>query len=477
MNPYALISVTEYLNYEGGKFSKSRGTGVFGSDAKDTGIPVEVWRYYLLSNRPEQQDTDFKWSDLAARNNSELLANVGNFANRALQFVVKFFEGKIPEHDPSPQGYSPDADPEIIALGSLVGPKVKEYVSLMEKIKIRDAIRVAMAISTDGNKFIQDSQPWVIVKTDKARCAGLVSAAVGVVMLLAALLNPYMPSLSRKLLNQMALPEDALLLTDEVIEASSSPHSLVPPGHVIGTPAPLVTMISDETIEGLRARFGGSQAERDTKSAAVAAAGSAPSSQGGPAIKAPPPTAGASKEKKGEDKPAKPSKEVEGPMDVSRLDIRVGLIKKAWKHPDAESLYVEEIDVGEGQPRQVVSGHVKYIPESEMQNRLVCVLCNLKPANMRGVPSQAMVLAATSIDGGMVELVEPPLGSQPGEKVTFEGYLGEADEQLNPKKKVFETLQPDLAVGEDLVAKYKGVSFMTSAGPCKVKSAKGGSIR
>ncbi len=78
--------MTEYLNYEGGKFSKSRGTGVFGNDAKDTGIPVEVWRYYLLSNRPEQQDTDFKWSDLAARNNSELMANVGNFVNRWAAF-------------------------------------------------------------------------------------------------------------------------------------------------------------------------------------------------------------------------------------------------------------------------------------------------------------------------------------------------------------------------------------------------------
>ena len=91
--------------------------------------------------------------------------------------------------------------------------------------------------------------------------------------------------------------------------------------------------------------------------------------------------------------------------------------------------------------------------------------------------SKAMVLAATSLDGGTVELVEPPVDSQPGERVTFEGYPGEADEQLNPKKKVFETLQPDLAVGEDLVAKYKGVSFMTSQGPCKVKSAKGGSIK
>ena len=348
----------------------------------------------------------------------------------------------------------------------------------MEKIKIRDAIKVAMSISTDGNKFIQDSQPWVVVKTDRARCAGLVSAAVGVARLLAALLSPYMPSLARKLLDQMALSDDALLITDALIESSSLPHTLIPSGHQIGTPAPLVTMISDETIEGLRARFGGSQAERDTKASAAASGSTAPSQGGNTSKAATAPGLGSKDGKKGGEE-KKPSKEAEGPLDVSRLDIRVGLIKKAWRHPDAESLYVEEIDVGEGQlqPRQVVSGLVKYIPENEMQSRLVCVLCNLKPANMRGVQSQAMVLAATSPDGLTVELVEPPAGSKPGERVTFEGYPGEPDEQLNPKKKVFEAIQPDLAVGDDLVAKYKGVAFMTSLGPCKVKSAKGASIK
>lgn len=382
---------------------------------------------------------------------------------RALQFVVKFFEGRIPDQT---QGvYSPDADPDILALGSLIGPKVKEYVSLMEKIKIRDAIKVAMSISTDGNKFIQDSQPWVVVKTDKGRCAGLVTAAVGVVRLLAALLNPYMPSLGRKLLDQMALSEDSLLITNELIELSSHPHKLISSGHVIGTPAPLVTMISDETIEGLRSRFGGSQAERETKSAAVAAA---PTQAAAGSVNKAAQVPASKGSKGGEEK--KPKED--GPTDVSRLDIRVGLIKKAWRHPDAESLYIEEIDVGEGQPRQVVSGLVKYIPENEMQDRLVCVLCNLKPANMRGVQSQAMVLAATSPDGSTVELVEPPVGSQPGCRVTFDGYPGEPHEQLNPKKKIFETIQPDLIVGQDLVAQYKEVSFMTPLGPCKVKSAK-----
>ncbi|KAG1675465.1 hypothetical protein FOA52_001764 [Chlamydomonas sp. UWO 241] len=479
------ISVTEYLNYEGGKFSKSRGTGVFGNDAKDTGIPAEVWRYYLLSNRPEQSDCDFKWSDLQARNNSELLANVGNFANRSLMFVGKFFDGKVPG------ATAGKGDEELAAFSNSVAPKVEEYLAAMEKIKIRDGIKIVMAISAEGNRFLQETAPWTVVKTDKDKCASLVTAAVGLVRLLAALMQPYMPALSAKLRAQLALPKSALDLTDELLQGANALHTLMSAGHVLGTPAPLVSAIPDELIEQLRERFGGSQEERAERAAAGAAAGAAgtagaaaAAAGGGKGAGADKKSAGAAgaaggdKKAAGEKKGGEKKAEPEGPPDVSRLDLRVGVITKAWRHPDAESLYVEEVDVGEGAPRQVVSGLVKYIPEAEMQGRRVVVLCNLKPANMRGVQSQAMVMAATSADGAIVELVEPPAGCAPGEPITFEGYAsGVADVQLNPKKKVFEAVQPDLVVRDDLVAAYKGVAFTTTKGPCVVKSVKGAGIK
>ncbi|XP_042410193.1 probable methionine--tRNA ligase [Zingiber officinale] len=131
-------------------------------------------------------------------------------------------------------------------------------------------------------------------------------------------------------------------------------------------------------------------------------------------------------------------------ISVSRLDIPVGLIKKVQRHPDADSFYVEEIDVGEESPRTVVSGLVKYIPLEEMQNRKVCVLCNLKPATMRGIKSQAMVLAASNDDHTKVELVDPPSSAKVGERVTFLGYSGEPNSVLNAKSKVWEKLQVDL---------------------------------
>ncbi|RVW28271.1 putative methionine--tRNA ligase [Vitis vinifera] len=174
---------------------------------------------------------------------------------------------------------------------------------------------------------------------------------------------------------------------------------------------------------------------------------------------------------------AKPKAAAEAEISISRLDIRVGLITKVQKHPDADSLYVEEIDVGEGSTRTVVSGLVKFIPLEEMQNRKVCVLCNLKPATMRGIKSQAMVLAASNSDHTKVELVEPPQSAAVGERVTFPGFEGEPDDVLNPKKKVWETLQVDLHTDSELVALYKDVPFTTTAGICKVSSICDGSIR
>ncbi|XP_046377320.2 aminoacyl tRNA synthase complex-interacting multifunctional protein 1-like [Haliotis rufescens] len=144
-------------------------------------------------------------------------------------------------------------------------------------------------------------------------------------------------------------------------------------------------------------------------------------------------------------------------MDVSRLDLRVGKILSAQKHPDADSLYVEDVDVGEGKTRTVVSGLVKHIPLEQMQNRIAVFMCNLKPAKMRGVLSEGMIMCASAPD--KVEILVPPPGVQPGDRVTFDGYPGVPDTQLNPKKKIWETLKPDIRTDNNKVANYKGAPF------------------
>ncbi|XP_069487041.1 aminoacyl tRNA synthase complex-interacting multifunctional protein 1 isoform X2 [Ambystoma mexicanum] len=175
------------------------------------------------------------------------------------------------------------------------------------------------------------------------------------------------------------------------------------------------------------------------------------------------------KAEKKEKKPPTPSDEDSKPVDVSRLDLRVGCIVTAKKHPDADSLYVEEVDVGESAPRTVVSGLVKHVPLEQMQNRMAVMLCNLKPAKMRGVVSQAMVMCASSPD--KVEILDPPSGSVPGDRVTFQAFPGEPDKELNPKKKIWEQIQPDLRTDEHCVATYKGAPFeVKGKGVCKAQT-------
>ncbi|XP_043236314.1 aminoacyl tRNA synthase complex-interacting multifunctional protein 1-like [Amphibalanus amphitrite] len=165
-------------------------------------------------------------------------------------------------------------------------------------------------------------------------------------------------------------------------------------------------------------------------------------------------------DKKDEKKPKADAKAASGAgdadsVDIGLLDLRVGRIVTAEKHPDADSLYVEQVDVGETAPRTVVSGLVRFVPVEQMQDRMAVLLCNLKPAKMRGVTSQAMVMCASTPD--KVEILSPPAGAQPGDLVTCEGFVRRADAQLNPKKKIFEQVAPDLKTDAEKRATYRGV--------------------
>ncbi|GAB0094615.1 Tyrosine--tRNA ligase [Sergentomyia squamirostris] len=147
-----------------------------------------------------------------------------------------------------------------------------------------------------------------------------------------------------------------------------------------------------------------------------------------------------------------------------RLDIRVGRVVDVKKHPDADTLYVESIDVGEPVPRTIVSGLANFVPLEEMQNRLVVVLCNLKAAKMRGVESRGMVLCTSNADHTVVEPLVCSVDSQPGDRITVDGYPGTADEQLNPKKKIWEKLQVDLKTNDAGEAVWQGNHLLTPAG-------------
>uniref|UniRef100_A0A3B1JE43 Methionine--tRNA ligase, cytoplasmic n=1 Tax=Astyanax mexicanus TaxID=7994 RepID=A0A3B1JE43_ASTMX len=253
---YTLVNnlvATEYLNYEDTKFSKSRGVGVFGDMAKDTGIPSDVWRFYLLYLRPEGQDSAFSWADMALKNNSELLNNLGNFINRAGMFVSKFFEGHVPEM------VLQDEDKRLIAQ---VCWELKQYIQLLDKVRIRDALKCILNISRHGNQYIQVNEPWKKIKggdDDRQRAGTVTGVSVNVACLLSAMLEPYMPTVSQTIRDQLQAPahcSSATLGTDGGFLCTLSA------GHPIGTVSPLFQKLESEQIEALKKRFGGQQGDK-----------------------------------------------------------------------------------------------------------------------------------------------------------------------------------------------------------------------
>ncbi|XP_028261747.1 methionine--tRNA ligase, cytoplasmic isoform X2 [Parambassis ranga] len=250
---YTLVNhlvATEYLNYEDTKFSKSRGVGVFGDMAKDTGIPSDVWRFYLLYVRPEGQDSAFSWSDMAMKNNSELLNNLGNFINRAGMFVTKFFEGCVPVMELQQE------DKKLLAL---VGWELQQYTQLMDKVKIRDALKHILNISRHGNQYIQVNEPWKKIKggdTERQRAGTVTGVSVNVACLLSVMLLPYMPSVSQTIRDQLNAPQSCI---NTMLQGSGTFVCALTAGHRIGTVSPLFQKLEADQIESLKKRFGGQQ--------------------------------------------------------------------------------------------------------------------------------------------------------------------------------------------------------------------------
>ncbi|XP_013926569.1 PREDICTED: methionine--tRNA ligase, cytoplasmic [Thamnophis sirtalis] len=248
---YTLVNhliATEYLNYEDGKFSKSRGVGVFGDMAKDTGIPADIWRFYLLYLRPESQDSAFSWNDLMTKNNSELLNTLGNFINRAGTFVCKFFGGCVPTMDLTQD------DKRLLAHITL---ELRQYNQLLEKVKIRDALRSILNIARHGNQYLQVNEPWKCIKgsnADKKRASTVIGVAINIASLLSVVLQPYMPNVSATIQDQLCIASSFNVVTNDFV-------CTLPAGHQIGTVTPLFQKLEAEQIENLRKRFGGGQFE------------------------------------------------------------------------------------------------------------------------------------------------------------------------------------------------------------------------
>jgi len=237
------LSSTEYLTYEGGKFSKSRGVGVFGDTAKNTGIPADIWRFYLLSHRPESGDSEFNWDALISGNNNLLLKNLGNFINR----VLKFLNG--PHYEAIVPDYNSYGEASLDILEEDINNLLAQYIQELDAVKLRAALNTILRISQRGNVFLQsEGLDNKLAASQPLKCAAIIGRAVNLAHLIAALLAPYMPDTAQSIQAQLKTEPG---LIPEVWNTNA-----ISPGHTVGPAALLFQRLDPAKASERRVSFG-----------------------------------------------------------------------------------------------------------------------------------------------------------------------------------------------------------------------------
>ncbi len=255
------LSTTEYLNYEGGKFSKSRNVGVFGNSAKETGIDADIWRYYLLSRRPETGDSEFRWQEFIDANNNELLKNLGNFSQRVLKFCGAKLDNVVPDY----KAYT-DPDGAFKAYIEDVNSLLQTYNSNLEDNKLRAGLSTILSISARANKLLQDNQlSNQLLAEDPTRCAAVIGSGLNTLHLLASILSPYMPTTSESIFRQLGV--EAKVSIPSIWTADT-----IKPGHAIGKAESLFSVIPQAKVDEWRDMYGGEELRKQKELEAEKAA-------------------------------------------------------------------------------------------------------------------------------------------------------------------------------------------------------------
>ena len=359
------VPSNEFLNLEGDKISTSRNWAVWLHEyLVDFPGKQDVLRYVLTANAPETKDNDFTWKDFQARNNSELVAIYGNFVNRALQLTKKYFDGVVPT-----AGELTDYDRET--LNEFAGVK-EEVEKLLNNFKFRDAQKEAMNLARIGNKYLADTEPWKLAKTDMPRVQTILNIALQLVANLGIAFEPFLPFSSKKLREMLNLE------SFEWANLGRIDH--IPAGHALGEAQLLFGKIEDDAIDAQIARLERIKKENEVNSFTPA--------------------------------PVAPTVAFD---DFMKLDIRVGKVLECEKVPKADKLLKFKIDDGMG-GRTIVSGIAKYYQPEDLVGKEVCFIANFEPRKLKGVESQGMILSAENADGRLI-VIGPQGEVKPGCKV------------------------------------------------------------
>ncbi len=386
------VPANEFLNLEGDKISTSRGWAVWLNEYLEQ-FPgqQDVLRYVLTANAPETKDNDFSWKDFQARNNSELVAIFGNFVNRAIVLTHKYFEGRVPA----------DLKPEAIDAETLaqIQPIKDEMMRYLEGYKFREALKEAMNIARLGNKYLTDTEPWKVAKTDMERTASILNVSLQICASLAIAFEPFLPFSCEKLRAMMNIGiaagndhrageegttgeniylagEGAALHTGVVYDgltlswADLGKASILPAGHQLNVAELLFTKIEDEVVAAQIDRLEAIRAEREAAAKAAEAA------------------------------VVTPQKEECSFDDFGKMDIRTATVLEAERVPKTDKLLKLTIDTGIDK-RVIVSGIAEHYSPEDMVGKQICILANLAPRKIRGIESKGMILMARQNDGKM----------------------------------------------------------------------------
>ncbi|MDR2010124.1 MAG: methionine--tRNA ligase [Bacteroidales bacterium] len=360
------VPANEFLNLEGDKISTSRNWAVWLHEyLEEFPGKQDVLRYALASNMPETKDNDFTWKDFQAKNNNELVAIMGNFVNRALVLTSKYYNGIIP-HPGADTEYEKEIRNEIL--------KIKENIEKnIENFKFREALKEAVNITRLGNKYLADTEPWKLIKTDGERVKTIMYYSIQLCALSAILAEPFLPFTSNKLF--------VMLNIEKPEWEKAVQFDIIPAGHKLNEPELLFERIEDDKIEFQIGKLMKAKEENELANKTVI-----------------------------------PQKEIITYDDFVKQDIRIATILEAEKVPKADKLLKLKVDTGID-IRTIVSGIAKYYTPEEIIGKQVCVLVNLAPRTLRGIESNGMVLMAEDKDGSL-KFISPESLSSNGSTVS-----------------------------------------------------------
>jgi methionyl-tRNA synthetase len=337
------VPANEFLNFEGKKFSKSRNWGIDAQEFLDI-FQADLLRYTLAANLPETRDTDFYWKEFQARTNNELADILGNFINRTFTFVHKNFEGKVP-----PKGNLNNNDKQMVELVQEFPQKISSY---FEKYKIKDGVLEVMNLARAGNKYFNDSEPWVTIKSDKAKCGTTLNICLNTIFTLAELFEPIIPFTSEKIFKMLNVKKTTWDKSgDENLTA----------GHQLSTPEILFLKIEDEVIQKQMDKLGKPESQQSAE---------------------------------------EKTKDLISYDDFMKIQLKVAKVIEAEKVEKSNKLLKLKVDLG-NEKRQIIAGILKSYKPEEILNKKVVIVANLKPAKLMGLESQGMLLAVEGKDGSL----------------------------------------------------------------------------